>query len=181
MERIETGIDGLTLLRPRLFQDDRGYFMESFNRSVFEDLGLPIHFVQDNESQSEKGVLRGLHFQRPPYAQAKLVRVIRGSALDVVVDLRKSSSTFGQHRTFVLDDSTKDLLFIPEGFAHGFLALQTPTLFSYKCSRFYCKESEDALRWNDPQLNVQWGLNNPILSEKDKVASFFKDFVSPFN
>ena len=95
MERIETGIDGLTLLRPRLFQDDRGYFMESFNRSVFEDLGLPIHFVQDNESQSEKGVLRGLHFQRPPHAQAKLVRVIRGSALDVVVDLRKSSSTLG--------------------------------------------------------------------------------------
>lgn len=169
------------LLRPRLFQDDRGYFMESFNRSVFEELGLTAPFVQDNESQSEKGVLRGLHFQHPPFAQAKLVRVIKGAALDVVVDIRKSSPTFGQHRTFILDDINKDLLFIPEGFAHGFLALETPTLFSYKCSNFYCKEAEDGLRWNDPHFNIPWGIENPILSEKDKVARFFRDFISPFN
>lgn len=181
MEKIETGIQGLALLRPRLFQDDRGYFMESFNASVFNNLGIPTEFVQDNESQSEKGVLRGLHFQKPPHAQAKLVRVIRGAALDVVVDLRKSSSTYGQHRAFVLDDQTKELLFIPEGFAHGFLALQTPTLFSYKCSRFYCKEAEEGLRWNDPALQIQWEIENPILSEKDNIAPLFLDFNSPFN
>lgn len=181
MEKIETGIHGLILLKPQLFQDDRGYFMESYNRSVFENVGLHVHFVQDNESQSEKGVLRGLHFQKPPHAQAKLVRVIRGAALDVVVDLRKSSPTFGQHRAFTLDDKKKNFLFIPEGFAHGFLALETPTLFSYKCSNFYCKDAEDALRWNDPQFNIHWGIQNPILSEKDKIAQLFQDFYSPFN
>jgi dTDP-4-dehydrorhamnose 3,5-epimerase len=181
MERIDTGISGLMLLRPNLFQDDRGYFMESYNRSVFEAFGLTTQFVQDNESESEEGVLRGLHFQHPPFAQAKLVRVIKGAALDVVVDLRKSSPTFGQHRSFILDDVKKELLFIPEGFAHGFLALKTPTLFSYKCSNFYCKESEDGLRWNDPQFNIEWGIEKPILSEKDKVARFFNDFISPFN
>lgn len=181
MEKIETGIEGLILLKPRIFQDDRGYFMESFNTSVFENLGVPVHFVQDNESQSEKGVLRGLHFQKPPHAQAKLVRVIRGAALDVVVDLRTSSPTFGQHRVFTLDDKKKELLFIPEGFAHGFLALETPTLFSYKCSNFYRKDAEDGLRWNDPQFNIAWGIEQPILSEKDKIAPFFMNFISPFN
>lgn len=181
MEKIETGIDGLILLRPRVFEDDRGYFMESFNRAVFSNLNVQVEFVQDNESQSEKGVLRGLHFQHPPHAQAKLVRVIRGSALDVVVDIRRSSPTFGHHRSFLLDDKKREMLFIPEGFAHGFLALETPTLFSYKCSNFYCKDSEDGLAWNDPSFDIQWGIENPNLSEKDKLAGFFSDFQTPFN
>jgi dTDP-4-dehydrorhamnose 3,5-epimerase len=181
MEKIETGIGGLILLRPKVFEDDRGYFMESFNRSVFSQLNLPVEFVQDNESQSEKGVLRGLHFQHPPHAQAKLVRVIRGAALDVVVDIRRSSPTYGHHRSFLLDDKKREMLFIPEGFAHGFLALETPTLFSYKCSNFYFKEAEDGLAWNDPTFNIHWDIEHPILSDKDKRARLFSDFQTPFN
>jgi dTDP-4-dehydrorhamnose 3,5-epimerase len=122
-----------------------------------------------------------LHFQHPPHAQAKLVRVIRGAALDVVVDIRRSSRTYGHHRSFLLDDKKREMLFIPEGFAHGFLALETPTLFSYKCSNFYCKDAEDGLAWNDPTFNIQWDIQNPILSEKDKRAGLFSDFQTPFN
>lgn len=177
----ETGIEGLLLLIPRVFGDDRGYFMESFNQKLFEETtGLKTQFVQDNESKSSAGVVRGLHFQVPPKAQAKLVRVVQGEVLDVAVDLRKSSLTYGHVYSVVLSAENKKMLYIPQGFAHGFTALKPDTIFCYKCSDFYSHENERAIRFNDPDLKIDWGVDHPIVSPKDLEARLFADFKSPF-
>ena len=171
----KTEIEGLIIITPDVFKDDRGIFMETFHRDVFEKNGLPTHFAQDNRSVSKKHVLRGLHFQKPPYAQGKLVNVVRGAALDVAVDLRKNSPTFGKWKSVLLTEDNRLIFWIPEGFAHGFVALEDNTVFQYKCTNIYCKESEGSIRWNDPDLNIDWGVSNPILSEKDALAPLFKN------
>ncbi|TVQ87784.1 MAG: dTDP-4-dehydrorhamnose 3,5-epimerase [Bacteroidetes bacterium] len=176
----ETGFRGLYLIEPDVFADARGYFFESWNKERFTRYGLELDFVQDNESMSGANVLRGLHFQLPPWEQGKLVRVIRGSALDVVVDLRKNESTFGKNYKVVLSAEEKKLLWIPPGFAHGFLTLKDNTIFSYKCTQLYNRKSEMALAWNDPDLAIDWGISDPIVSEKDKSAGSFRNFNSPF-
>jgi dTDP-4-dehydrorhamnose 3,5-epimerase len=180
MEIIETGIKDLVVIKPKVFRDDRGYFFESFNRSKLDVLGNDLEFVQDNQSLSQKDVLRGLHFQNPPYAQAKLVSVIQGSVLDVAVDIRKESPTYGKSFSIVLDGIDKNQLFIPVGFAHGFKTLENNTIFFYKCTNYYNKESEGCLLWNDPDLNINWDIENPMLSEKDKIGQLFDTFVSNF-
>ncbi len=181
MEVVETGINDLLLIKPKVFEDDRGYFFESFNDEKFRDFGIEEIFVQDNESRSMKHVLRGLHFQKPPYAQGKLVRVMRGSVLDVAVDLRKGSPTFGQWRSITLTSKDKWMLWIPIGFAHGFVTQEDDTAFFYKCTNLYNKDSEGSIRWDDPDLAIDWGeIINPVLSEKDIAAPLFRDFVSPF-
>ena len=161
-------------------QDSRGYFFESFNFKEFSRYSLPTRFVQDNESLSQKGVLRGLHFQNPPHSQAKLVRIIRGAILDVVVDLRKSSGTYGQHFSVHLNESNKQILYVPEGFAHGFVTLEDQTLLFYKCSDFYNKEAEETIIWNDPDLMIDWEIEQPILSSKDHKGVSFSTYKSPF-
>jgi dTDP-4-dehydrorhamnose 3,5-epimerase len=175
-----TPFEGLLIIRPRVFGDERGYFFESWNEVAFRKAGIDVPFSQDNQSASGKGVLRGLHFQVPPFDQGKLVRVISGAVLDVVVDLRSGQPTFGQHYKLRLDDQDKLMLYIPEGFAHGFKTLEDNTVFFYKCTKVYNRECERALRWNDPVLGIDWEIEDPILSEKDQKAPFFKDFVSPF-
>ena len=175
----QTYIEGLLVLTPKVFGDERGYFLESYNKSTLDPI-LSTTFVQDNESASQKGVLRGMHFQNPPYGQAKLVRVIKGSVLDVVVDLRKDSKTYGKHYKHVLSGEHKEQLYIPEGFAHGFLVLEDDTIFSYKCSRYYHAASEVSIMWNDPTLGINWQIEDPIISEKDRNAIKFEDFNSPF-
>ncbi len=175
----QTYIDGLLVLTPKVFGDERGYFLESYNKRTLDAI-LSTTFVQDNESASQKGVLRGMHFQKPPYGQAKLVRVIKGSVLDVVVDLRKDSKTFGKHYKHVLSGEHKEQLYIPEGFAHGFLVLEDDTIFSYKCSSYYHAAAEGSLLWNDPTLGINWQIEDPIISEKDRNAIKFEDFNSPF-
>ena len=180
MEIIETGIKDLVVIKPKVFRDDRGYFFESFNRSKLDVLGNDLEFVQDNQSLSQKDVLRGLHFQNPPYAQAKLVSVIQGSVLDVAVDIRKESPTYGKSFSIILDGIDKNQLFIPVGFAHGFKTLENNTIFFYKCTNYYNKESEGCLLWNDPDLIINWDIENPILSEKDKIWQLFDTFVSNF-
>lgn len=180
MEIIETKIKDLLIIKPDVFLDERGYFFESYNRQRFLEHGLDMTFMQDNESQSMRGVLRGLHFQKPPFAQGKLVRVVKGAVMDVAVDLRKSSPTYGQWESVELTEENKFMYWIPEGFAHGFVCLKDYTVFTYKCTNIYNKASEGSLRWNDPDLNVQWNIENPILSEKDKVSPLFRDFVTPF-
>lgn len=180
MEVIQTGIKDLILLQPKVFKDPRGYFFESYNREKFQALGMDIEFTQDNQSLSSKGILRGLHFQKPPHAQGKLVRVIKGAVLDVAVDIRKDSPTYGQHFLAELTESNFTMMYVPVGFAHGFLTLSDDTIFSYKCTDTYHPESEGGLPWNDPDLNIQWGIDDPIMSEKDKIFKSFKDFVSPF-
>jgi dTDP-4-dehydrorhamnose 3,5-epimerase len=176
----ETDIEGLVIIEPKVFEDNRGYFFESYNQKDFIKNGINDNFVQDNQSLSQKGVLRGLHFQTPPFAQAKLIRVIQGSVLDVAVDLRKKSPTYGQHHAIKLSDKNKKMFFIPEGFAHGFLTLENDTIFSYKCSNFYNTESEDSILWNDKLLKIDWNFPSPILSEKDKFSQNFNNFISPF-
>ncbi len=176
----QTGFEGLYIIQPSVFEDKRGYFFESWNQQKFRDQGLDFKFVQDNQSMSAANVLRGLHFQVPPWEQGKLVQVTQGSALDVVVDLRKDQPTFGQNYKLVLSSREKNMLWIPPGFAHGFLTLEDNTLFFYKCTQLYNKESERAILWNDPQLNIDWGIENPVVSEKDKSAMNFRDFNSPF-
>ncbi|MDX5325834.1 MAG: dTDP-4-dehydrorhamnose 3,5-epimerase [Bacteroidota bacterium] len=180
MEMIETRIKDLYEIRPRVFEDPRGYFFESYNKKVFEGLGIQAEFVQDNQSLSGKGVLRGLHLQAPPFEQGKLVRVIKGSVLDVAVDIRKGSPTFGQHVAIELSEENKKMFWIPPGFAHGFLTLADETIFAYKCTGYYDRNSEMAVRWNDPELGIDWGIKDPILSEKDEMAPLLKDFQSPF-
>lgn len=175
----KTNIKDLILITPNVFKDDRGYFMESFNQKKLASV-IKNNFVQDNESLSQKGVLRGLHFQLPPYPQAKLIRVIKGSIMDVAVDLRKDSETFGQHVKYVLSGKNKKQLFVPEGFAHGFYCLENNTLINYKCSNFYHSDYEASILWNDKDLNIDWGIENPILSEKDKLAENFITFENPF-
>jgi len=181
MTIIKTNLDGLLLIQPKIFEDIRGYFFESYNMLNFQKNGIDTMFVQDNQSLSCKGTLRGLHFQSPPFAQVKLVRVIIGSILDVAVDIRKESRTYGEYYSTVLTGKNKNMLYIPEGFAHGFLALENDTVIQYKCSDVYNKESEGGLIWNDPDVNIDWGLDfAPIISEKDKLGVLLKELKSPF-
>lgn len=178
MEVIKTNIEGVVLLEPRIFYDDRGYFFESFSEKDFlKQVGCNTRFVQDNESRSSYGVVRGLHFQKPPFAQSKLVRVIQGAVLDVAVDIRKGSPTFGQHVAVELSGENRRQLFIPRGFAHGFSVLTPEVLFQYKCDNFYAPQSEGAIAWNDPALNIDWRIpaDEVILSEKDKHHAALQD------
>ena len=178
MEVIKTAIDGVMIIEPKVFADSRGYFFESYNKQRFnEATGLDIDFVQDNQSKSCYGVLRGLHFQKPPYAQSKLVRCVRGKVLDVAVDIRKSSPTFGKYVAVELTEDNHRQLFIPHGFAHGFVVLSEEAIFQYKCDNFYHKESEGAVAWNDPEINIDWTIpfEDVILSDKDKVNPLLKD------
>lgn len=180
MEIIETHINDLLIIKPRVFEDTRGYFFESYNADVFNKHGINTSFVQDNQSLSHTGVLRGLHFQAPPFAQGKLVRVIKGAVLDIAVDIRKKSPTYGQHVAVELTEENKTMFYIPEGFAHGFSTLRDHTIFSYKCTNVYNKESEGCVLWNDKELNINWNINEPILSDKDINGTPFKNFISPF-
>lgn len=180
MKIIDTKIPDLKIIKPSVFSDERGYFFESYSYEKLKALGIDKVFVQDNESKSQKGVLRGLHFQNPPFVQAKLVRVVKGAVLDVAVDIRKNSPTYGQHVCVELSEQNKRMFYVPEGFAHGFLTLEENTIFSYKCSQFYNKESEGALLWNDETLAINWSTEHPILSEKDKIAPKFSEFQSGF-
>lgn len=177
MEIIKTNIEGVVIIEPRIFKDDRGYFFESYSERDFNEQVREVKFVQDNESKSSYGVLRGLHFQKPPYAQSKLVRVIKGAVLDVAVDIRKGSPTFGQHVAVELTAENHRQLFIPRGFAHGFSVLSDEVLFQYKCDNFYAPQSEGALAWDDPDLNIDWRIpaDKVILSEKDKKHYQLKD------
>ena len=174
-------IDDLLLIESRLFEDDRGLFYESFNEEKYTKiLGTEVRFVQDNISISKKNVLRGLHFQKPPFAQGKLVTVLKGRVLDVAVDLRRNSKTYGKYEIVELSDKNKRQFWIPPGFAHGFCALEDDTLFSYKCSNYYSPEHEETIIWNDRDLAIDWKINNPIISEKDQMGKDFNTFVSPF-
>jgi len=180
MEISKTILEGLLIIKPDVFRDDRGYFFESFNNEKFSKEGLDVRFMQDNESLSMKGVIRGLHFQIPPFEQAKLVRVVKGSALDVAVDIRKSSPTYGEWTSVLLTGENKWMFWIPAGFAHGFATLEQDTVFFYKCTKVYNKESERTILWNDPDINIKWGIEKPIISERDKSAQGFREFKSPF-
>jgi dTDP-4-dehydrorhamnose 3,5-epimerase len=180
MEIIPTEIPDVCIVKPAVFADERGYFFESYSREKFLASALDLNFVQDNESRSMKGVLRGLHFQQQPSAQGKLVRVMRGAVLDVAVDIRLKSPTYGKWVSIVLTGENKYMYWIPEGFAHGFLTLEDDTVFFYKCTNPYNKASEGSIRWNDPDLNINWGIENPILSEKDKISPLFKDLKTSF-
>lgn len=183
MEIIKTDIDGVVIIEPRVFGDERGYFFESFSQREFEKLGINTVFVQDNESKSCYGVVRGLHFQAPPYAQAKLVRCVKGRIRDIAVDIRKGSPTYGKHVAVELTEDNHRLFFIPHGFAHGFSVLSETAVFQYKCDNYYTPQSEGALLWNDKDLNINWLIpdKHVILSEKDKHHPLFKDFESPFD
>ena len=180
MEITKTNIDGLLIITPNVFKDSRGSFFESWNSDQFKQIGITDVFDQDNQSISSKNVLRGLHFQNPPYAQSKLVRVVRGSVLDVAVDLRKNSPTYGMHHSVILSEENNKLFYIPKGFAHGFLSLEDNTVFCYKCSGKYNKSSEESLMWNDIDLKINWPISNPIVSEKDLNAKYFNEFKSKF-
>lgn len=177
MKVIQTAIPGVVIIEPRIFNDERGYFFESFSQRDFNQEVREIHFVQDNESKSSYGVLRGLHFQKTPYAQSKLVRVIKGSVLDVAVDIRKGSPTFGQHVAVELTGDNHRQFFIPRGFAHGFSVLTDEVVFQYKCDNFYAPQAEGALAWNDPDLHIDWRLPEAdvILSGKDRHHPRLKD------
>lgn len=181
MKIIETAIPEVIIIEPHVFEDERGYFFESYNKLNCSNAGINIEFVQDNQSKSQKDVLRGLHFQKPPFAQAKLVRVLQGSVLDIAVDLRKGSPYYGKHVSTVLSEQNKRMFYIPEGFAHGFRTLEDNTVFFYKCSNLYNKESEGTILWNDKDLNIDWGIEEPLLSEKDKTGIPFHQFRSTFN
>lgn len=182
MNFIETPIKDLLIIEPKVWKDDRGYFYESYSKKLFESNGIDIEFVQDNQSLSHLGALRGLHAQSPPFAQGKLVRVMQGKVLDVAVDIRKNSPTYGQNFTIELSGENHRILWIPAGFVHGFVTLENNTIFTYKVSELYDKASEIGLRWNDPDLNIAWGIDatDAIISDKDKMLPFLKDFISPF-
>lgn len=180
MEFISTNIEGLIIIKPRVFNDERGYFYESYNKNIFKKNGLELNFIQDNQSLSHSGVLRGLHFQAPPFQQGKLVRVIQGSVIDVAVDIRTNSPTYGQYHSIMLSGDNKTQFWIPPGFAHGFVTLEDNTIFSYKCTGPYSKESEGAILWNDPSLNIAWEIEKPLVSEKDQEAQLFEHFTSPY-
>ena len=182
MEVVETNIEGVIIIEPRIFKDDRGYFFESFSQREFEEKVCKTTFVQDNESKSGYGVLRGLHFQKPPFAQSKLVRVRKGAVLDVAVDIRKGSPTFGQYVSVELTGDNHRQFFIPRGFAHGFSVLSEEVIFQYKCDNFYSPQSEGAIAWNDPDLNIDWRIpvEEVILSEKDSKHPKLKDLQCVF-
>lgn len=179
MNIIQTDIEGVVIIEPRVFSDERGYFFESFSQKEFEDKVSNTTFVQDNESKSKYGVLRGLHFQKGVHAQAKLVRVVKGKVLDVAVDLRKDSPTFGKHVAVELSEENKLQIFIPQGFAHGYAVLSDEVIFQYKCDNYYAPGQESGLLWNDPALAIDWRLavNDIILSEKDKKHPTLADSV----
>jgi dTDP-4-dehydrorhamnose 3,5-epimerase len=176
----QPNISGLKLFSPAVYKDERGYFFESYNQETFNKLGIKDVFVQDNQSFSKKNVIRGLHLQVPPFAQAKLVRVIKGAVLDVAIDLRKNSPTYGQHFSVILSEENQLQFYIPVGFAHGFATLHDDTIFAYKCSQVYHKEAEKSILYNDKELNINWNIETPIVSAKDLQAINFKDFISPF-
>ena len=182
MNVISTNIDGVVIIEPRVFEDARGYFFESFSQREFNEKVKPLDFVQDNESKSTFGVIRGLHFQRPPYAQSKLVRCVRGAVLDVAVDIRKESPTYGQHVAVELTEDNHRQIFIPKGFAHGFAVLSDIAVFQYKCDEFYHPESEGGISLMDAGLAIDWRvpMDKAILSDKDKKHPLFKDFITPF-
>ena len=180
MEIRKTDIEGLLIITLNSYSDNRGSFLETYNKKTFAAKGLTMDFVQDNQSISRKGVVRGLHLQAPPFAQGKLVRVVQGAAIDVAVDLRKDSPTFMKHVKVKLSADKPDFFWIPEGFAHGFVALEDNTIFQYKVTNHYDKNSEMAIRWNDPILNIDWEMEHPIVSEKDEENPLFESFVSPF-
>ncbi len=182
MKVIRTGIDGLYILEPRIFEDERGYFFESYNKADFERAGLFYDFVQDNQSRSSYGTVRGLHFQRGEHAQAKLVRVLEGVVRDVAVDLRHASPTYGKHVAVELSGENKLMMLIPRGFAHGFSVLSETAVFSYKCDNFYCKESEGGIRFDDPTLAIDWRINmeKTLTSEKDRLYPYFAEFETCF-
>ncbi len=173
-------ISGLLKIQPNVLGDDRGHFFESYRTDTLKEYGVTEEFVQDNQSLSGKGILRGLHFQKDPYSQGKLVRVIKGAVLDVALDIRKGSPTYGKHYSIELNERNKTMFYVPPGFAHGFLTLEDDTIFAYKCTNYYLKESEGAILWNSDSLDIDWGISAPKLSEKDEVAEDFSDFVSPF-
>jgi len=180
MKFIPTSIQDLFEIEPAVFGDHRGYFFESYNDDHFKNQGIKADFVQDNESFSNAGVLRGLHFQAPPKAQGKLVRVQRGSVLDVAVDIRVGSPTYGKHHSVILSGENKKMLWIPPGFAHGFATLEDHTVFLYKCTDTYSPEHEGSIQWNDEDLGIDWGIQQPQLSAKDATSPAFGTFNSPF-
>lgn len=177
MNVVQTEIPGVVIIEPRVFEDARGYFFESFSQREFDSQVREVRFVQDNESKSSYGVLRGLHFQKPPHAQSKLVRVVKGAVLDVAVDIRKGSPTFGKHVAVELSAENHRQLFIPRGFAHGFVVLTDEVIFQYKCDEFYAPQSEGALAWDDPDLGIDWKVpaDKVLLSDKDKCHPCLKD------
>ena len=180
---IQTEIPGVVIIEPKIFGDSRGYFYESFSQRDFEEKVAKVNFVQDNQSFSHYGVLRGLHFQNPPYTQSKLVRVIQGKVVDVAVDIRKGSPTYGKHVAVELTGENHRQFFIPKGFAHGFVVLSEKALFQYKCDEFYHPEAEGAIAWDDSELEIKWPISREdvILSDKDKHHPNLCDFVSPFS
>ena len=182
MQFIQTELEGCVIIEPKVFGDQRGYFFESFNQKQFEENVGKVNFVQDNESRSSRGVLRGLHFQLPPYNQAKLVRCIEGEVLDVAVDLRKDSATFGKHVTVRLSGENKRQLFVPRGFAHGFVVLSRSAIFSYKVDNWYAPDHDSGIAWNDPKLKIDWQIDTSaiLLSEKDKVLKNIAETEIPF-
>ncbi|WP_338941104.1 dTDP-4-dehydrorhamnose 3,5-epimerase [Fusobacterium polymorphum] len=182
-KKIETNIKDLFVIEPQIFEDSRGFFLESYNYNDFKEIGIENIFVQDNHSKSLKGVLRGLHFQKGEYSQAKLVRVLKGAVLDIAIDLRENSETFGKYFAVELNEKNKKMFFIPRGFAHGFLTLEDDTEFFYKCDNFYNPQSEAGIIWNDGDLNIDWNFkkygikeNELIISEKDKKNISFKEY-----
>ena len=182
MKFVNTPIEGLVIIQPTVFGDNRGCFLESYNKKKFDEAIGKVSFVQDNESKSSKGVLRGLHFQKPPYAQAKLVRCIEGKVLDVAVDIRDGSETYGEHITVELSGENKKQVFIPRGFAHGFVVLSESAIVAYKVDNSYAPTYDAGIRWDDSILNIQWGLNESevLVSEKDTKLPFFSEFKTPF-
>lgn len=174
-------IEGLVEITPNVFGDNRGYFFESYHQQSFLENGIAVNFVQDNQSFSHRGVLRGLHFQKPPFTQGKLVSVVKGSVLDVAVDLRVGSVTFGKHIALIVSEEKQNRLWIPAGFAHGFLTLEDNTIFQYKCTNYYKKDSEATLLWNDPMLEINWNIDNPIVSDKDIVGTPLNQLEHFFN
>ncbi|GAA4098402.1 dTDP-4-dehydrorhamnose 3,5-epimerase [Mucilaginibacter panaciglaebae] len=182
MKFVKTGIEGLLIVEPQLFKDDRGYFFESYSKTKFAVAGIDIDFVQDNQSFSQKGTVRGLHAQSAPHAQTKLVRVIQGRVLDVAVDIRKGSPTYGKYETIELSAENQHQLLIPEGFLHGFAVLEDNTIFAYKVNNYYAKDCELGVLWNDPTLNINWGIDpsEAIVSPKDELLIKLADLESPF-
>lgn len=178
MNLVNTGFEGLYIIEPQIFEDERGYFFESYSKAKFEALGLHYDFIQDNQSKSVYGTIRGLHFQKEPYTQAKLVRVLEGRVLDVAVDIRSGSKTYGKHFSVELSAKNKRMLLIPRGFAHGFSVLSDTAVFFYKCDNIYNKESEGAINYADPSLGIDWKISvaDAILSEKDENAAYFKEY-----
>ena len=183
MEIIKTTIDGVVIIEPRIFSDNRGYFFESFSQREFDEKVCPITFVQDNESKSSYGVMRGLHFQRPPFTQSKLVRCVKGAVLDVAVDIRKGSPTYGQHVAVELTEDNHRQFFVPRGFAHGFAVLSETAVFQYKCDEFYHPEADGGISIIDESLGIDWKIptDKALLSDKDTKHSLLKDFDSPFD